>query len=139
MNTTIDPKDLGKLSTLLRILFGTLFLGAALIKVKGGMQGSVDYYLSMFQDSLLPSALVRTHAQVIMLLEFAVAIWLFSGFRLRWAWLATAGLLWTLAFGMIFALKFDVAAHNYFYFFLAGLGFVLAPFDRFQWGNGAQA
>ncbi len=99
-------------SILLRLTIGSLFLGAALVKTPMGISGVVAYYSSLLHDSLLPGFLVRTHATVILFLEYGMALWLFSGFRLR------------------FAGKYDVAANNYFYVFLGALGLLSSPFDR---------
>ncbi|MBA3832999.1 MAG: hypothetical protein H0X34_14110 [Chthoniobacterales bacterium] len=117
-------------SILLRLTIGSLFLGAALVKTPMGISGVVAYYSSLLHDSLLPGFLVRTHATVILFLEYGMALWLFSGFRLRLAWIAASFVLISLAVGMIFAGKYDVAANNYFYVFLGALGLLSSPFDR---------
>ena len=72
-----------------------------------------------------------------MLVELALGAWLFSGYRLGVAWKAAALVLASLAVGMVFAGKFDVASDNYVYLFLATAGLVVSRFDR--WVVGAKA
>ncbi len=131
MNKDITNKNLQLVSILLRLSIGTLFLGAAIIKVKGGIDGSIAYYTSIFEKTIFPLFLVKMHASIIMPLEFILAIWLFSGFKLKTAWIASAVTLVTLAFGMIFAYKFDVTSDNYLYVLICCLGILLSPYDKF--------
>jgi hypothetical protein len=49
------------------------------------------------------------------------------------AWKAAAMVLLSLAVGMIFAGKTNVASDNYVYVALALGGLVTSPFDRWQW------
>lgn len=124
-------KNLSTISVILRFSMGTLFLGAAIIKVNGGISGSIAYYMSMFEKSIFPVFLVKAHASVIMLIEFALALWLFSGIKLKEAWISSALILISLAFGMIFVYKFDVASDNYIYVLISCLGILLSPYDRY--------
>lgn len=130
-------RDLHWVSVFLRLAIGSLFLSAGLTKLPGGISGTVGYYSSLFESSLLPGALVRAHASVIMLVELAVGAWLLSGYRLGAAWKAAALVLASLAVGMLFAGKYDVANDNYVYLFLATVGLVVSRFDR--WAVGATA
>lgn len=130
-------RDLHWVSVFLRLALGSLFLSAGLTKLPGGISGTVGYYSSLFEGSLLPGALVRAHASVIMLVELAVGAWLLSGYRLKTAWKAAALVLSSLAVGMLFAGKYDVANDNYVYLFLATVGLVVSRFDR--WVVGATA
>lgn len=132
-------RDLHWVSVFLRLAIGSLFLGAGLTKLPGGISGTVGYYSSLFETSLLPGALVRAHASVIMLVELALGVWLFCGYRLREAWKAAALVLLSLAVGMLFAGKFDVANDNYVYLFLATAGLVVSRFDRWVLGATAPA
>ncbi|MEJ7608451.1 MAG: MauE/DoxX family redox-associated membrane protein [Bryobacteraceae bacterium] len=109
---------------------GSLFLCAAIVKTPMGISGVAGYYSSLLEHSLLPAGLVRIHATVILFLEYGTALWLFSGFRLRAAWIFAGVLLISLAVGMIFAGKYDVANDNYLYVLLCAVGLMSSTFDR---------
>lgn len=128
-------RDLHWASVTLRLLLGTLFLSTAIIKVPNGISGTIGYYESIFQDSLLPSFLVSAHASVIMIVEFVMAAWLISGYRLATAWKASALLMASLAIGMVFAGKFDHASDDYLYLFFCGIGLLTSRFDRWTVGH----
>lgn len=130
-------RDLHWVSVFLRLAIGSLFLSAGLTKLPAGISGTVGYYSSLFESSLLPGALVRAHASVIMFVELGLGVWLLSGYRLKAAWKAAALVLLSLAVGMLFAGKYDVANDNYVYLFLATAGLVVSRFDR--WVVGATA
>lgn len=132
MNTEQLNKNLSTFSLILRLAIGSLFLGAAIIKVQGGIEGNIAYYMGIFEKSIFPTFLVKIHASVIMFIELALAIWLISGFKLKQAWISSALTLITLAFGMIFVYKFDVVSDNLIYVALSGLGLVLAPYDKYR-------
>lgn len=117
-------------SLLLRLSIGTLFLCAAIVKAHLGIPGTIGYYSWLFEKSLLPHFLVTAHASVIIFTEFGLAFWLFSGFQLELAWKIAALLLLSLAIGMIFAGKYDVASDNYVYVFLCIAGLLTSSFDR---------
>jgi hypothetical protein len=127
-------QDLHWVSVLLRASLGSLLLSAAITKVPGGISGTVAYYSTLFEHSLLPRFLVTLHASAIMWIEFLLAFWLFSGYRLGLAWKASALVLVSLAIGMIFAGKSDVASDNYTYVALALGGLVTSHFDRWVLG-----
>jgi hypothetical protein len=128
-------QDLHWVSVFLRASLGSLFLAAAISKVPHGIAGTVGYYSTLFEHSLLPSFLVKAHASVIMLVEFALALWLLSGYRLVLAWKSAALVLMSLAVGMLFAGKTDVASDNYVYVALALGGLVTSRFDRWVPGR----
>jgi hypothetical protein len=129
-------RDLHWVSVFLRASLGSLFLSAAIAKLPGGIAGTVGYYSKLFEHSLLPSFLVTAHASVIMLVELLLGLWLLSGYRLALAWKAAAAVLLSLAVGMLFAGKTDVASDNYVYVVLALGGLVTSRFDR--WVLGAE-
>jgi hypothetical protein len=131
-------QDLHWVSVFLRAAFGSLFLIAAISKVPGGIAGTVGYYSSLFEHSLLPHFLVTLHASVIMFVEFALGAWLLSGYRLGLAWKASAVVLLTLAGGMLFAGKYDVASANYLYLALSLGGLVTSRFDRWVLASAAE-
>lgn len=128
--TTSLRRDLHWVSVFLRLAIGSLFLSAGITKLPGGVAGTVAYYSSLFEHSLLPGVLVRAHASVILFVELALGAWLLSGYRLAAAWKAAALVLSSLAVGMLFAGKYDVASDNYVYVFLALSGLVTSRFDR---------
>jgi hypothetical protein len=116
-------------SALLRLAIGSLFLSAAIVKTPMGIPGIIAYYSAAFEKSIFPHFLVVAHASLILFFEYGMAVWLFSGFKLSLAWKAAALLLVTLAIGMIFAGKYDVAGQNYVYVFISVIGLLLSPFD----------
>jgi hypothetical protein len=118
------------ISILMRLSIGTLFLCAALVKTPLGIPGIIAYYSSLLDKSLLPAFLVKIHAALILFFEFGLALWLFSGWQLRLAWKIAGILLISLAIGMIFAGKYDVASANYIYVFLCTVGIFASEFDR---------
>src|SRR5262249_31294292 len=86
------------------------------------------------ENSLLPGFLVRAHASVIMIVELLLGVWLLSGYRLTLAWKSAALVLVSLAVGMVFATKYDVASDNYVYVFLALAGLATSRYDRWVLG-----
>jgi len=132
--TSSWSRDLHWVSLFLRAAIGSLFLSAAIAKVPGGIAGTVGYYSSLFEHSLLPHILVTAHASVIMIVEFVLGAWLLTGYRLGLAWKAAAAVLISLAIGMLFAGKTDVASDNYVYVALALGGLVTSRFDRWVLG-----
>lgn len=128
-------RDLHWVSVFLRAALGSLFLIAGMNKIPGGIAGTVGYYESLFQSSLLPGFLVRAHASVILFVELGVGAWLLSGYRLALAWKAAALVLFSLAVGMVFAAKYDVANDNYLYLVLALGGLLASRFDRWALGQ----
>lgn len=117
-------------SILMRLSIGTLFLCAAIVKTPLGIPGIIAYYSSLLDKSLLPAFLVKVHATLILFFEFGLAFWLFSGWQLRLAWKVAGILLISLAIGMIFAGKYDVASANYIYVLLCAVGLSASAFDR---------
>jgi hypothetical protein len=130
VSLALDESTLHWVSLLMRLSIGTLFLSAAFVKMPGGVAGTIAYYNSLFKNSLLPQVLVSAHASVIIYCEFTIALWLLSGFRLALAWKAAGFLLLSLAVGMVFAGKYDVASANYLYILFCALGLVSSPWDR---------
>ncbi len=127
-----NTKNLHWLSVLMRLSIGSLMFVAALTKLPNGIDGTVGYFTIIFEKSLLPLFLVKLYASTIMIVEFAVAAWLLSGYKLKAAWIATGLLLVSLAVGMLFAGKYDVAASNYVYVVIAGIGLLSSSYDRWK-------
>ncbi len=128
-------RDLQWVSVFLRLAIGSLLLSAGLTKLPGGIGGTVGYYSSLFESSLLPMALVRAHASAILFVELALGAWLLSGYRLAVAWKAAALVLTSLAVGMLFVGKYDVASDNYLYVLLALGGLLVSRFDGWVLGS----
>ena len=131
----VSKRDLHWASVFLRASIASLLMIAAANKAVNGVSGTIAYYSGLFKDSLLPSFLVTAHASAIIFVEIALAVWLVSGYRLSLAWKVTIGLLVSLAMGMAFAGKYDVAADNYVYVLLGVFGLVSARFDRWSFGE----
>lgn len=130
-------RDLHWVSVFLRGAIGSLLLGAGITKLPGGVAGTVGFYTSLFEHSLLPQFLVQAHASVIVFVELLLGAWLMSGYRLAIAWRASALVLTSLAIGMLFAGKYDTASDNYVYVFFALVGLVTSRFDLWSWGAAA--
>jgi hypothetical protein len=134
-----DPAraDLHWVSVFLRASIGSLLLSAGILELPGGVSGTVAYYSSLFSQSLLPNLVVRAHASLILFVELAVGAWLLSGYRLALGWKVASALLTSLAVGMLFAGKYDVASDNYVYVLLSLGGLLVSRFDR--WVLGARS
>lgn len=122
--------ELHWVSVLLRAAIGSLLLVAGISKLSGGVSGTVGYYATVFEGSLLPGWLVTLHASVILFVELGLGAWLLSGYRLALAWKAAALVLLSLAVGMLFAGQVGVASDNYVYVALALGGLATHRFDR---------
>jgi thiosulfate dehydrogenase [quinone] large subunit len=132
MNNEELNKNLSIFSLILRLALGSLFLGTAIIKVQGGIDGNIAYYMGIFEKSIFPTFLVKIHASIIMFVEFILGLWLVSGFKLKQAWIASATTLISLAFGMIFVYKFDVVSDNLVYVVMSCVGILIAPYDKYR-------
>jgi len=132
-------RELHWVSVFQRASLGSLFLSAAISKLPGGVSGTVAFYSKMFEHSLLPGFLVTAHASVIIGVEFILAAWLLSGYRLALAWKAAAAVLLSLAVGMIFDGKTDSASDNYVYIALSLVGLLTSRFDRWVWRSASHS
>lgn len=130
--TEATTKNLHWISILMRLSIGTLMLVAALNKIPNGIEGTVGYFVSTFEKTILPQFMIKIYASSIMIVEFIVAFWLFSGYKLRAAWVATGLLLISLASGMLFLQKYDVASDNFVYVVIAGVGLLTSSYDKWQ-------
>ncbi len=117
-------------SLILRLAMASLFVGAVVPKFQGGAGNIVGMFQQMFQGTWLPMPLVTLHARLVPWIELLLPIWLVIGWRLKWAWVAAALFLTSLAFGTIVAGKHDVAAHNFMYVLIACAGLYFSRFDR---------
>ena len=120
------------ISFILRLTVASLFAVAAVAKFEAGLEVTAEHFISVFESTWLPKSVVSVHAHVIPFLEVLIPLWLLIGFRLRIAWVFTALVALTLAFGMAVVRGYGVAADNYFYVFLCLLGIYFSPADRFS-------
>ena len=118
------------ISLILRLAVASLFAAAAIAKFQGGLESVVGYFQSAFKDTWLPPALVTLHARLVPYIEAIIPIWLVSGFRLKLGWVATALFMVTLAFGMMVAKQYAVAADNYRYVLICCAGLYFSQFDH---------
>jgi uncharacterized membrane protein YphA (DoxX/SURF4 family) len=116
-------------SLILRLAIASLFFAAAFGKFSGGLDGVVGYFQSVFAETWLPMWLVTLHARVIPFIELLIPIWLILGFKLRLAWFVTGLTTVSLAFGMMVARQYDVAADNYLYVLMSVAGLYFSQFD----------
>ena len=120
-------------SLILRLAMATLFIGAVVPKWTAPPGSLVASFEAMFKDTWLPMELVRMKARAVPWIETILPIWLILGFRLRWAWVATALFLTSLAFGMVVA-KAPNAALTYLYVLIACVGLYFSQFDKLNLG-----
>src|ERR1041385_5315929 len=111
MNGPLEKETAGWWASLiLRLAMSSLFLAAAVAKLKGGwtsIQATVESFQKMFAQTWLPRPLVTFQAYITPFAEAILSIWLVVGLRLRLAWLVTGLYMITLAFGMAVAGQHD--------------------------------
>ena len=122
------------ISLILRLSMVTLFGVAAAGKFMGGLDAVVTHITEMFKDSWLPVPLVAFYARILPWAETVIAVWLFLGVRLKEAWIFTALVLVSLAFGMVVARQ-ATAADNYFYVLMACIGLYFSSYDKCNINN----
>ena len=123
-----DHVEEGWISLILRVAMAALFGVAAISKFLGGIGSTVQTFQGMFKTTWLPLALVTPYAYVIAFAEALIAIWLLSGYKLRAAWIFTAFVLISLAFGLTVAQQ--SSADLYVYIVIACLGVYLSRYDH---------
>ncbi len=122
-------------SLLLRLAIASLFLSAAVGKLKDGGAGirrTVEYFQKTFEGSWLPDFLVTIHGYATPFIESLIVLWLVTGLRLRIGWIVTTLFVITLSFGMAVAKNYDTAADNYTYALICVAGLYLSRFDRYN-------
>lgn len=122
-------------SLMLRLAVASLFLAAAVGKLKGGwhsLSNVVAYFQQTFAETWLPTGLVTLHARLTPFMEALIVVWLIVGFRLKAAWCVTTLFMLSLAFGMAVAGKHDAAANNYTYVLICCVGLYFSRFDRYS-------
>lgn len=117
------------ISFILRLAMVTIFGVAAFSKFKMGLGVSSNYIVESFKATWLPSWLVVPYAAVLPFVEAAITFWLLSGIKLREAWVFTAVVLISLAFGLMVTQQ-PMAANVYMYVLLACTGLYFSRYDR---------
>ena len=118
------------ISFILRLAMVTIFGVAAASKFMMGVAGASRNIQEMFSSSwLLPSWLVAPYASVLPFAEALIAIWLVIGIKLREAWIFTAFVLISLAFGLMVA-KEPMVANVYMYVLMACAGLYFSRYDH---------
>ncbi len=130
-----DNCELTWISYILRLAMASLFFVAGVNKFVAGLGNSAQYMTAMFSKTWLPTLLVAPYVYLLPFIEVLVAVWLLSGQKLKEAWIATALLLVSLAFGMAVAQQYAVAASNYVYVVIACLGIYVSKYDRCALGS----
>jgi len=118
------------ISLILRVAMASLFGVAAFGKFSSGLGNYAAFMMNMFKDTFLPGWLLAPYINVLPFAESLIVIWLLTGIRLRAAWIFTAFVLLTLAFGMMVAKQSTTASENYIYMMIACLGIYLSKYDR---------
>ena len=130
MHIDKEHAEEGWISLILRLAMASLFGMAALGKFKMGLPVATAYVQSVFKDNwLLPDGLVTLYGMVLPFAEATIAVWLLTGIRLRAAWIFTAFVLISLAFGMMVAKQYAFAASNYVYVLMACAGLYFSRYD----------
>lgn len=122
-------------SLVLRLAVASLFVSAAVNKLKGGMdsvRGTAEYFRTMFAETWLPEAMVVAHGWATPFIEALIPIWLVIGYRLKIGWVFTCLFMISLGFGMAVAGRNDVAGSNYNYVLICAVGLYLSRYDRFS-------
>jgi len=101
------------------LLFGLWLLYLGAMKWIGGPGMFVGYIGTTFADTWLPGIMVTLTAWVILVAEPLLGLWLISGKCARCAWLATAGLMFMLAFGQTVLQQHATVANNWQFVILA--------------------
>lgn len=130
-----DNCELSWVSYILRLAMGSLFFVAGVNKFVMGLGNAAGYVIGTFSKTWLPAFLVTPYAYVLPFAEIAIAVWLLSGQKLKEAWIATALILISLAFGMAVAQQYPTAASNYVYVVIACLGLYVSKYDRCALGK----
>jgi len=130
-----DNCELSWVSYILRLAMASLFFVAGVNKFVMGLSNSAQYVIATFAKTWLPAPLVTPYAYALPFVEVFVAVWLLSGIKLKEAWIFTAFMFISLAFGMAVAQQYPSAASNYVYVVIACLGLYVSKFDRCALGK----
>ena len=134
---TIDKNnpELCWISLILRVAMASLFAMAALGKFTMGLDNVAGMITGMFKNTFLPGWLLTPYAYGIAFAEALIAVWLLVGIKLREAWIFTAFVCISLAFGMVVAKQGTTASENYIYVLMACAGLYFSRYDGCGLGN----
>src|SRR3989338_7385763 len=104
MHIDKENAELSWISLVLRVAMGSLLAVAAYGKFTG-LENYTAMIMGMFKDTFLPGWLLSPYVNLLPYAEALAAIWLLVGVKLREAWVFTAFLLVSLAFGVVVASK----------------------------------
>ena len=128
MHIDKENAELCWISLILRVAMASLFAVAAYGKFTG-LENYTAMIMGMFKDTFLPGWLLSPYVNLLPYAEALAAVWLLVGVNLREAWIFTAFLLVSLAFGMIVAKQATGASENYIYVVIACLGLYVSRYD----------
>ncbi len=127
MHIDKNNAELCWISLILRTAMALLFAVAAYGKFIG-LEAYAAMITGMFKNTFLPGWLLSPYIGLLPYAEVLAAVWLLVGYELRKAWIFTAFLLVSLAFGMMVAKQ--NATDNYVYVLVACLGLYVSRYDR---------
>lgn len=134
MHIDKENAELSWISLILRVAMASLFAVAAYGKFTG-LENYAAMVMGMFKDTFLPGWLLSPYVNLLPYAEALAAVWLLVGVNLREAWVFTAFLLVSLAFGMIVAKQGTTASENYIYAVIACLGLYVSRYDQCALGK----
>ncbi|MDO8674782.1 MAG: hypothetical protein Q7K71_01535 [Candidatus Omnitrophota bacterium] len=132
MHIDKENAELSWISMVLRVAMASLFAVAAYGKFTG-LENYTAMIMGMFKDTFLPAWLLSPYVNLLPYAEALAAIWLLVGVKLREAWVFTAFLLVSLAFG-IMVIK-QSAADNFVFVLVACLGLYASRYDACALGK----
>ena len=104
------PDDMSLAYALLRVTLGLNIFMHGISRLLGGVGNFVDSMIKMFQNTVLPAAVVVPFGYALPWLEAAVGVLIIIGFRTRVALVSGALLILALTFGATLRQDWDVAA-----------------------------
>ena len=132
MHIDKENAELSWISLILRVAMGSLLAVAAYGKFSG-LGTYTTMITGMFKGTFLPGWLLSPYVNLLPYAEALAAIWLLVGVKLREAWVFTAFLLVSLAFGVVVAKQ--SAADNFVFVLVACLGLYVSRYDACALGK----
>ena len=113
---SLNAKDFFLLGA--RWSFGFWLLFTGLFKWIGGAGNFISFIESSFSETFLPVQLITAAAWLIVVLEPICGLWLITGLKQRFAWLAAAKLIFLLIIGKTLLHDYETVANNWQYLIL---------------------
>ena len=132
MHIDKENAELSWISMVLRVAMGSLLAVAAYGKFSG-LEAYTTMVTGMFKGTFLPGWLLSPYVNLLPYAEALAAVWLLVGVKLREAWVFTAFLLVSLAFGVVVAKQ--SAADNFVFVLAACLGLYASRYDACALGK----